>query len=246
MVRGIDLQVGFRKKDKEVTLIKKLNFDVQPTQIWAIIGRNGTGKTTLLRSIIGLHPLLNGEVLVDDKPIKDHSANEIARKLAIVTTERINLGYLSVKELVALGRHPYTGFWGYLTKQDHEAVEAAIELTGVQHLTHKSVDQLSDGEHQKVMITRALAQQTDLLFLDEPTAHLDMVNRIGVFRLIKKLCKNHQKTILLSTHELDLALEVADKIILLQSDKDKAIVDTPEGIKSKGYIDQIFDVFPKD
>ncbi len=241
MLKAESLLVGFRKSTGDKVLLKDLSFEVQPGTLCCIIGRNGTGKTTLLRSIIGLHPLLGGSVHLDLQLLKGYSSNQLARKLAIVTTERIKLGYLKVSELVALGRHPYTGFWGYLSAKDKDAIDHALEQAGIKNCKDKTVDKLSDGEHQKVMIARALAQETDLLFLDEPTAHLDLVNRVSVFRLLKKLCKEHGKTVVLSTHELDLGMEVADQIIMLDGEG-KTYVDTPEKIKAAGLIDRIFDL----
>jgi len=241
MITVESLSVGFKHNKSVRTLLEALAFSVESGSIWAIIGRNGVGKTTLLKSITGMHPALSGTVALEGTPMQELSSNQRARKMAVVTTERINLGYLTVKELVALGRHPYTGFWGYLDAADKEAVANAIQITEIESLQHKTIDKLSDGEHQKVMIARALAQQTPVLFLDEPTAHLDLVNRIGVFKLIKKLAAEFGRTVVFSSHELDLALDTADHIILLDGSLN-AVVGTPEMLRSKGHIKRVFNL----
>ncbi len=235
------LSVGFQQSKSVKTLVEQLDFEVTSGSVWAIIGRNGVGKTTLLKSITGSHPALSGTVTIEGKPIQAFSANQRARKIAMVTTERINLGYLTVKELVALGRHPYTGFWGYLNPKDKEAVDNAIAVTEIGSLQHKTIDKLSDGEHQKVMIARALAQETPILFLDEPTAHLDLVNRIGVFKLMKKLSTEYGRTIVFCSHELDLALKTADGIVLLDGTP-RPIVGTPASLRAEGQIKRVFNL----
>jgi len=234
------LSVGFKQQQLK-TLVKALSFEVLPGSLWAIIGRNGVGKTTLLKSITGLQPPLAGEIMLEGTPIQDIPTNQRARKMAIVTTERINLGYLTVKELVALGRHPYTGFWGYLNPEDKKAVDRAIAVTEIQALQNKTIDKLSDGEHQKVMIARALAQETPILFLDEPTAHLDLVNRIGVFDLLKRLSTEYGRTVVFCSHELDLALKTANQIVLLDGSQE-ALIGTPEELRAAGHFERVFNL----
>lgn len=235
------LSVGFKNNASVKTLVEGLDFEVPAGSIWAIIGRNGVGKTTLLKSITGIHKPLAGKVQLQGTPIESYSANQRARKMAMVTTERINLGYLTVKELVALGRHPYTGFWGYLNPKDKAAVDKAIAVTELESLQHKTIDKLSDGEHQKVMIARALAQETPLLFLDEPTAHLDLVNRIGVFDLIRRLSVDYGCTVVFCSHELDLALKTADGVVLLDGTRE-AVVGAPGLLRGKGHLKRVFNL----
>jgi len=241
MLTVSSLSVGFRNGNDVKTLLEELSFTVEPGSLWAIIGRNGVGKTTLLKSITGMQQSLEGTVALEGTPLLELSANLRARKMAIVTTERINLGYLTVKELVALGRHPYTGFWGYLHPKDKEAVDHAIKVTEIESLQNKTIDKLSDGEHQKVMIARALAQETPILFLDEPTAHLDLVNRIGVFKLLKRLATEHGRTVVFCSHELDLALQSADHIVLLDGSLN-AVVGTPDKLRAEGHIKRVFNL----
>ena len=158
-----------------------------------------------------------------------------ARSLAVVTTERFRLSYFRVEDVVALGRYPHTNYFGNLKENDKGIIQTAIELTNIKHLIHKPLAQLSDGEYQKVMIARALAQDTPLLLLDEPTAHLDLVNRITIFQLLKKLSRENNKAILCTTHEVELALQIADKIVLLTGEK-YAHIGTAHELVEQGHI----------
>ena len=239
MLSTKSLSAGFFNKKGNILLVEKLDMEVSPGSLCVIIGRNGTGKTTLIRTISGLHPALKGEVMLAGKPLSTFSSQERAKKMAMVNTARFELGFFTVADLVALGRHPYTGFMGYLDDEDRQIVDEAISSVGIEMLRNKSMNQLSDGEHQKVMIARALAQSTPLLLLDEPTAHLDLINRIDVFQLLKKLCKEKEVTILLSTHELESALSIADQLVVLGG-KGKAIVDTPKNLVDSGALEKIF------
>ncbi len=239
MIAVKSLVTGFKVRKQTQILLNSTSFEVQKGELWAVVGRNGSGKSTLLSTLIGLHPPLGGEIRIQGKLLRDYSTSALAQVLALVTTERIRLAYLNVFELVALGRHPYTSFLGKLTPKDEEIVNEAIFEAGIKELEHKNIAQLSDGEHQKVMIARALAQKTPVLVLDEPTAHLDLVNRVEVFRLLRKMSREQGKTILLSTHELGAALQIADKLILLDG-QGKAYILPPEELKHSGHIGRTF------
>jgi len=235
MLQVRDLQTGFRSKTTTTVLLSSLDFEVTAGELCVILGRNGSGKTTLLRTIAGLHPALKGTVeFTTLTPI-----DTPAKHCAIVTTERFRLSYFRVADVVALGRYPHTGYFGNLQEKDKEIIEQAIELTDINHLINKPLAQLSDGEYQKVMIARALAQDTPLLLLDEPTAHLDIVNRIGIFHLLKKISSENGKAILCTTHEVELALQTADKIILLDG-QGKAYIGTPTALIEQGYIEAAY------
>jgi len=198
-----------------------LNIDLHNGEVVALLGPNGCGKTTLLRTLAGLLPKLGGEVSPE--------LNE--KNMALVLTERLSLDNTSVHDVVAMGRYPYTSFLGTLTDEDEQIVDWAIGEVGLNgEMARRDFNALSDGEKQRVLIAKALAQETDLILLDEPTAHLDLPNRIRVFRLLKDLAMNRDKTILISTHELDLALAFADRALLMGNDGVK-IIENPQEAK---------------
>jgi iron complex transport system ATP-binding protein len=179
-----------------------------------LLGPNGSGKSTLLRTLAGLQPVLGGTIHIAGTT--KGTPAELARKISLVLTDRVR-GNLTVHSLVALGRYPYSGWLGVLDESDNAAIEWAIEATGIGALRDRKVYSLSDGESQKIMLARALAQDTPILMLDEPTAHLDLPSRIRLMRLLHQLARQTRKGVLLSTHELDLALQIADEVWLLQS-----------------------------
>jgi len=229
------LSIGYPKaKRSNKVVAQNLNLNLNAGEFVCLLGANGTGKSTLMRTIAGVQPALSGEVLLENQPIKKLKTSHIAQKLSLVLTDNITVGNLSVYTLVSLGRTPYTGWLGKLTQKDIHIVEKALEATETTSYIHRNIDQLSDGEKQKVMIARALAQDTPLILLDEPTAHLDLPNRVMIFKLLRKLAKDEHKAILLTSHELDLALQAADKIWLMQkqetSDTCRVLAGTPEDL----------------
>lgn len=183
----------------------------------ALLGRNGTGKSTLLRAMAKLGDVAEGEILVDGKSIADIDIRQFARLVAFVNTERVDVEALSAYDLVAIGRSPYTDWLGRLTDDDRVVIERSMRITGVEHLAERMVETLSDGECQRVMIARALAQDTPVILLDEPTAFLDLPNRYELCTLLSRLAHDEGKLILFSTHELDIALSLADSIALVDS-----------------------------
>lgn len=183
----------------------------------ALLGRNGTGKSTLLRAMAKLGDVAEGEILVDGKSIADIDIRQFARLVAFVNTERVDVEALSAYDLVAIGRSPYTDWLGRLTDDDRVVIERSMRVTGVEHLAERMVETLSDGECQRVMIARALAQDTPVILLDEPTAFLDLPNRYELCTLLSRLAHDEGKLILFSTHELDIALSLADSIALVDS-----------------------------
>lgn len=184
-------------------------------ELVALIGVNGSGKSTLLRTLGGLQKPLGGSIFCGDRSMQELSAMERARHIAVVLTGRPQAGLLDVRTLVSLGRQPWTGYLGHLSGKDQLAVEHAMERTGTAGFASRGVDALSDGERQKVMIARALAQDTPVMLLDEPTAYLDLVNRVLVMRLLRDIAHDLGKAILLSTHDLRTALDLADRIMLV-------------------------------
>ena len=212
-----------------------LNATAQPGTLTCLIGHNGTGKSTLLRTIARLQPSIDGSVLIGDNDISTLKPTHLSRMLSIVLTSRPDVRNMTVEELVALGRAPYTGFWGRLSADDRRIVRHSIESVGITAMAERRVCTLSDGEMQKVMIAKSLAQQTPVILLDEPTAFLDFPGKIDLMLLLQRLAHEERKTILLSTHDLETALQTADRLWLLA---DGALHDgTPHELADRGFID---------
>lgn len=242
IISAKDLTIGFpgrgaRRKAKVVA--SDINVALEGGQIVCLLGPNGSGKSTLIRTLSGLHKPLGGEIALYGKSLSQFTIKEVAKKVSTVLTDRITIGNLSVYELVSFGRSPYTGWFGSLKQKDEEVVQWAIEAAGIEEFVERDVLQLSDGERQKVMIARALAQDTAGILLDEPTAHLDLPNRVEIIRLLRKLSHDTQKGILLSTHELDLALKAADTLWLI-SREGKVVTGTPEDLVLDGTFESVF------
>ena len=222
----------------ERTLIEGATTRFECGEMVALLGRNGTGKSTLLRAIAKLGEVAQGEIIVDGKAIFDIDIRTFARLVAFVNTERIDIDSMRAYDLVAIGRSPYTDWMGRLTKEDREIIERSMQITGVDKLADRMVETLSDGECQRVMIARALAQDTPVILLDEPTAFLDLPNRYELCTLLSRLAHNEGKLIVFSTHELDIALSLSDSI---------ALVDTPRLVHmptsemiSSGNLERLF------
>ncbi|WP_367181482.1 ABC transporter ATP-binding protein [uncultured Polaribacter sp.] len=188
---------------------------IEKGKLITILGKNGIGKSTLLKTLSKVHKPISGEVLLNQTNIKNFSEKKIAKKLSLVLTEKLPESQLTVYEIIALGRQPYTNWIDTLSDIDIEKIETAIKNTEIEHLKNKYFYQLSDGQLQTVLIARALAQDTEIIILDEPTAHLDMHQTLKVFSLLKKLVTKTQKTIIISSHEINLSIQLADQIILL-------------------------------
>ena len=235
-----DLQTGYQSGSRKiVTTQGPLALEVRAGQLICLLGPNGAGKSTLLKTLAGLHPPLHGRVETGGIDIRSLPPIERARNISLVLTDKVSTHHLTVYSLIALGRYPYTGWMGALSEKDKSVIAWAIETTGIATLQDRKVFTLSDGESQKVMLARALAQDTPVLMLDEPTAHLDLPSRIRLMRLLHRLAHQTQKGILLSTHELELALQVADEVWLLQN---KAIFHrgAPEDLVLNGAFEAAF------
>lgn len=211
-----DLSAGYFQRGKAVhTVVESFSASIEPGSLICLIGPNGAGKSTLLRTITGMQKPLSGKAMLRGHDIHQMSAAERAKRLSIVLTQKIEVGLLTGYELVAMGRHPHTGWLGQLSEHDHRLVQVAIARVGAERLADRIFSTLSDGERQKIMIARALAQEPELLVLDEPTAFLDLPRRVEIMMLLRDLARQTGCAILLSTHDLDLALRCAHHIWLL-------------------------------
>ena len=233
------LRTGYTERRRSVVISPDLSLSIRPGEIVMLMGPNGSGKSTLMHTMAGLLPPLAGEVQLGEKPLSSLTMKEVARQLSLVLTERIPAGNMDVWEVVTIGRYPYTGFRGVLSTEDKHICEEALATCRLTELRERIFDTLSDGEKQRVMIARALAQETPLILLDEPTAHLDLPSRLEVTTMLRTLAHKLGKSILISTHELDLALGWADTIWLL--DRSGAITaKAPEDLILDGDIERVF------
>lgn len=229
------LSAGYDTK----TILKDINLEVEKGEFICLIGANGTGKSTLLRTLAGLLDPLKGDVYVENRKIRDYRARQLAKTLSLVLTENTQTGNLMVRELVGLGRLPYTNWHGSLTSEDSKFIEEAISKTGIEHLAERKVNTLSDGEAQKAMIARGLAQNTSLMLLDEPTIHLDLPNRITIISLLKQISGEMDKTFVMALHEMELSLQVADRLWLIDR-QNQLHEGIPEDLALKGLLQENF------
>ena len=215
-IRRSNLSIGYRGKNGTRVVADGICTAIRSGELTCLLGANGVGKSTLLRTLAAFQPKLEGEVLIEGREIASFSDKELSRLIGVVLTEKPDVRNMSVRELVALGRSPYTGFWGTLHEDDCQVVDEAIRAVGIEPLRARMIHTLSDGERQKVMIAKALAQQTPVIFLDEPTAFLDFPSKVEMMQLLRRLAREQQKTIFLSTHDFELALQVADTLWLME------------------------------
>ena len=238
ILKTSNLSIGYKSKRETVIIAVNLNLYLISGKLISLIGANGIGKSTLLRTITGIQPPLSGNVFLNDKNINTYKPLDLAQNLSLVLTEKLPPSNLSVFELVALGRQPYTNWIGTLTQTDIEKVQEALELTQIEHLAQKKHYEISDGQLQKVLIARALAQDTPLIILDEPTTHLDLLHKVSLFKLLKKLTHETQKCILFSTHDIDLAIQMSDEMIIMTPEL--IVQDEPCNLISKGSFTTLF------
>jgi iron complex transport system ATP-binding protein len=234
-----DLHIGYTDKKGETILLQNLNLSIQPHQLVCFMGPNGVGKSTLIRSIAGLQPILRGEALLNHMSLIGASPEIIATNISLVLTEKVNTLNVTVEEMIGFGRYPYLDWRLKFNENDKQVINAAISQTNINHLRGKKMYELSDGQAQMVMIARALVQNGNLILLDEPTAHLDLNNRVEIMNLLRKLAHEAGKAILVATHELDLALQTADTIWLAGMDKNIK-TGVPEDLVLDGSIDAVF------
>lgn len=234
-----DVSIGYFGRKKPIFVQRKLNLSTQKGELVALIGTNGCGKSTLLRSIACLQPLLSGEITIAEKNITEITPKQRARLISVVLTDTQSVASFSVRELISIGRDPYTGWLGGLSPADEAIIARAVSMTNLDGFEERNIHELSDGERQRVFIARALAQDTPVILLDEPTSHLDLPNRINTLLLLQKLARETGKIILISTHELETAMQVADKIWLMEKNR-SVTTGTPEDLVLNGNFDTVF------
>ena len=235
------LSIGYRTGHKGVKPVHDhLTFALHRSELTCLLGANGSGKSTLLRTLAAAQPPLAGEIRLEGRDLSTLSERELSRLIGVVLTDKTQTGGLTVYELVALGRQPHTGFFGRLDRHDRQVVEEAIEAVGIAHKAHTYMAQLSDGEKQKAMIAKVLAQECPLVILDEPTAFLDAVSRIETMTLLHRIATTQQKAILLSTHDIEQALVLADRLWLLRKGQGMSCGVT-EDLILNGDLDTLFD-----
>lgn len=234
-----NLSIGYHTKKGNTVIAENLNLDLHEGKLITLIGANGIGKSTLLRTITGIQKPIQGEVFLNDKNINSYHLEELAQNLGVVLTEKLPPSNLTVYELVALGRQPYTNWIGKMAPEDIEKVINAIELTNIQDIIQKKHFEISDGQLQKVLVARALAQDTPLIILDEPTTHLDLHHKVSLFKLLKKLSATMGKCILFSTHDIDLAIQLSDEMIVMT--KNNIVQEDPCKLIEMGVFNSLFE-----
>ena len=236
------LSIGYKHRNKESTIVSSnLNLDLMSGELVCLIGPNGAGKSTLIRTLIGMQPGISGDVHLAGKLLSDYSAIEKARVLSVVLTSQVSISHFRAFDVASLGRYPHTGWSGTLSEKDREIVSYSLAAVGASELSSRYMSELSDGEKQKVMIARGLAQDPSVLILDEPTAFLDMPHKIEIMRILKSLSRHPGRAVLLSIHDLDIAMRTADKIWLFNKNGD-FYSGAPEDLILKGVFGSAFEM----
>lgn len=234
MIKIENLSIGYLQKNHTKVVASDFNATLNGGELTCLIGANGVGKSTLLRTLSAFQPPLAGHIFVNGKELSRYTDKELARIIGVVLTKRPHIANMTVTEMIGLGRSPYTGFWGTLDSEDTKIVNEAIQLVGIEDLADRMIQTLSDGEKQKVMIAKALAQQTPVIYLDEPTAFLDFPSKVEVMQLLHRLAVEQQKTVFLSTHDVELSLQIADCLWLMESEQ--LSVGTPRQLAEEGAL----------
>ena len=234
-----DLCTGYIVDKKNKIISDKLTAKIFPYELTCLLGPNGAGKSTLLRTLAGFQPALGGSITIGGDNIKSFKSKDLARLISVVLTDNAGIKNMTAYDVVAMGRAPYTGFWGKLREQDKKTIDKSFEWVNIVELKERKMQTLSDGERQKVMIAKAIAQETPIIFMDEPTAFLDYPSKIQMMLLLHRLAKSLKKTIFLSTHDLEHALQVADHIWLLNKENGLT-TGSPEDLSALGMIETYF------
>ncbi len=234
----LNLSIGYSSKKETNIIAQNINLSFEKGKLISLIGENGIGKSTLLKTLTGIQKPISGEVFLNDKNIFNYTNLELAQNLSLVLTEKLPPSNLTVFELIALGRQPYTNWIGKISENDLHQINKAIEITNIEHLRHKKHFEISDGQLQIVLIARALAQDTPLIILDEPTTHLDLLHKVSLLKLLKKLSSETEKCILFSTHDIDLAIQLSDEMIVMLPEK--IVQDNPCKLIETGMFNELF------
>jgi len=236
-----DLTIGYWQKKRHKVIAKDIHLSFTEGTLISLVGANGIGKSTLLRTLANMQKAIDGSIRIYNKDIEQYHSLEMATLLSVVLTEAPSSKNLTVLEFVSLGRQPHTNWVGHLSTEDKNKVRLALKQTDVAALQERKCFELSDGQMQRVAIARAIAQDTPIILLDEPTTHLDLYHRASILKLLKKLTKETKKTILFSSHEIDLAIQLSDEMILMT--ESQTLMKTPEQLIKEGHFDTLF---PKD
>lgn len=233
-----DLAIGYPGKKEPLTIAQNLNFSLEAGELGAIVGINGIGKSTLLRTLCTIQPKLSGSIVLDNKALEAYKPIELAAHLSVVLTEPIASKNLSVWELISLGRQPHTNWIGALAQEDKDKIKEAIARVGLDDLKHKKCHELSDGQLQRVLIAKALAQDTSIILLDEPTTHLDLFHKVQILKLLQNIAHKSGRTVLYTSHEIDLAIQLCDKMLIMDNDQNP--FDSPSALIKQGKFDTLF------
>ena len=233
-----NLSIGYQQKKDAKVIASDINLEIEKGKLITVLGKNGIGKSTLLRTLSKVQQPISGDIFIHQKKLQELTEKQLSTQLSLVLTERLPESQLTVYELIALGRQPYTNWIDKLSKNDIEKVDTAINQTEIEHLKNNRFYELSDGQLQRVLIARALAQDTEIIILDEPTAHLDMHQTIKIFSLLKKLVAETKKTVIISSHEINLSIQLADEIILITENNFEA--GTPTELIKTNAFDTLF------
>ena len=234
-----NLSIGYREKSGDTVLSTGIQFELKPGELVCLIGPNGAGKSTLIRTIAGLQPALGGTIHLMGRSLSSYQPHQIAQLVSLVLTKSVQVMNMTAFDVVALGRHPFTNWLGQLNKEDRKIITKALKDVGAEQFTDREITHLSDGERQKIMIARALAQQPKIMILDEPTAFLDFPNRVEILAMLRRLANDNNQAVLLSTHDLNLALGVADKMMIMD-ENGGLFTGAPEDLIINGSFEKAF------
>jgi iron complex transport system ATP-binding protein len=234
-----DLCIGYPQSKKRKSVLEGINFEIKQGELVCLIGANGTGKSTLIKTLSGLIPYVSGEILVRGKPLRDYSSSELSKKISLVLTEKIQDDHLTAGEILVMGRYPHTSWFGTLTQKDRNIIHDIAEKISVTQFMEREFSTLSDGEKQRVMIARALIQEASVILLDEPASFLDLSSRIEIMELLRVIAVEEHKSILVSSHDIELAIQYADRLIII-TEQGKIFDGFTEDMIAAGVFENIF------